>query len=260
VEPAVIATIATAGTALLSVIWTSVAARWSSRAEKEERDRLSSEVLGSSWNVLPTSADLQALEDAAPGTAARIIELAESATPAPSGPASAKPGQRVISESDTAYDKLLINDYALGLTQARRAFNVSMMFSILGGLVLVVGVALAIFRADTGGEVAGAIITSSAGVLTSGLSQLFRGQSAKALKHLEAQATELRKDVRAQTNAENAQRLLSEVADRDLRSRLQAALILQFTGAALPDLGTGSKPSADLNGSSVRSHDLTETD
>jgi hypothetical protein len=83
----------------------------------------------------------------------------------------------------------------------------------------------------------GAAITSAAGVLTSGLSQLFRGQSTKALKHLESQAVELRKDVRAQTNAATAQRLLEEITDDELRSHLQAALILEFTGAKLPDLG-----------------------
>jgi hypothetical protein len=137
---------------------------------------------------------------------------------------------------DTAYDELLINDYALGLTQARRAFNVSMLFSIFGGLVLITGVGLAIFRAETGGQVAAAAITSAAGVLTSGLSQLFRGQSTKALKHLESQATELRQDVRAQNNVGKALRLLDDVSDVELRSRLQAALILEFTGAKLPDL------------------------
>ena len=116
-----------------------------------------------------------------------------------------------------------------------------MLFSILGGLVLVLGVALAILRADTGSQIAGAAITSAAGVLTSGLSQLFRGQSTKSLKHLEAQAVELRKDVRAQSNVAAAQRLLGEVADLELRSKLQVALILEFSGAKLPEI-TGSVP------------------
>jgi hypothetical protein len=156
------------------------------------------------------------------------------------------------------YDQLLVNDYALGLTQARVAFNVSMAFSILGGLVLVLGVALAIFREATGAQVAGAAITSAAGVLTSGLSQLFRGQSTKTLKHLESQAVELRKDVRARTNAGTAQSLLGEVSDPNLRSRLQAALILEFTGAKLPDLGGVPQPElGTLNGSTLSS-EVTE--
>jgi hypothetical protein len=153
----------------------------------------------------------------------------------------------------------LINDYALGLTQARRAFDVSTMFSALGGLVLITGVTLAIFRADTGEQVAGAIITSSAGVLTAGLSQLFRDQSAKALKHMETQAAELRKDVRAQNNANNALKLLNQVTDENLRVRLQAALILQFSGATLPDLGTYPVPNGDPNGGMERSPEDSPT-
>jgi hypothetical protein len=81
---------------------------------------------------------------------------------------------------------------------------------------------------------------------------LFREQSAKALKHLESQATELRKDVRAQNNAANALRLLGEITDEGLRARLQAALILQFTGAKLPDVSTHPTPRSDLNGSNIQ--------
>jgi hypothetical protein len=153
--------------------------------------------------------------------------------------------EQAVTSRDAVYDQLLINDYALGLTQARRAFTISIIFSVLGGAVLILGISLAIFRADTGGQVAGAAITSAAGVLTSGLSQLFQAQSSKALKHLESQAVELRKDVRAQTNAATAQRLLEEIADHELRSRLQAALILEFTGAKLPDLGSSLPLQAD---------------
>jgi hypothetical protein len=135
-----------------------------------------------------------------------------------------------------------------------------MSFSVLGGAVLVLGVALAIFRADTGGQVAGAAITSAAGVLTAGLSQLFRDQSTKALKHLESQAVELRKDVRAQINAGTAQHLLEEVADDQLRSRLQAALILEFTAAKLPNFDGIQVPQAgNLNGN-IRGSEVAETE
>jgi hypothetical protein len=217
-----------------------VSSRASGRAEKEERDRLSTEVLGP---PAPRAETSLALAEQIP-----LIRRPPSPDPSPPPPDLPKDGDGASKQQpsddepeppprSSVYDQLLINDYALGLTQARRAFNVSMVFSVLGGLVLVLGVSLAIFRAATGGQVAGAAITSAAGVLTSGLSQLFRGQSAKALKHLETQATELRRDVRAQTNADAAQRLLGDVADVGLRGRLQAALILQFTGATLPDVG-----------------------
>lgn len=237
---------------------------WASRAEKKERDRLTSEVLGSaaqprivvgergvvhiharSLEGSDQDSSTQTQEDIDPDSAEDWKRVASDA---PSGTTGAV-REKQITETETTYDKLLINDYALGLTQARRAFNVSTVFSVLGGLVLIVGVSLAIFRADTGGQVAGAIITSSAGVLTSGLSQLFRGQSTKALKHLEAQAAELRQDVRTQTNTGKALRLLQEVDDEDLRARLQAALILKFSDAVLPDLGSHLKPRDDLTGS-----------
>lgn len=268
--------------ALATVWFALISARASARQEARERQRLNEEVLGQSpINVYAGDRPKgqkgkrsQNSPDGAPspGRAPQVDQApaagqdppADHTSPAhvgqgrlaPADPASpagqtspldqALRAEAPASPRDAVYDQLLINDYALGLTQARRAFNVSMAFSVLGGLVLVLGVALAIFRADTGGQVAGAAITSAAGVLTSGLSQLFRGQSTKALKHLEAQAVELRKDVRMQTNATTAQRLLEEVTDDDLRSRLQAALILEFTGAKLPDL---DKPATSQLGS-----------
>jgi TRADD-N domain-containing protein len=250
-------------------------AHFSKRAETEERQRLSREVLG---QVIQFTANtsLEALSAGEPPAGESPAGQPPAGEPPagqppageppagqppagqpPAGEPTARqppaagesPSEDHVASRDTVYDQLLINDYALGLTQARRAFNVSISFSILGGIVLVLGVALAIFRADTGGEVAGAAITSAAGVLTSGLSQLFRGQSTKALKHLEAQAVELRKDVRAQINVATAQRLLGEVSDTELRSHLQAALILEFTGAKLPDFARSSQfqPGA-LNG------------
>jgi hypothetical protein len=251
------ATLGGVGTALAA--WRSVA--WSSRAEKNERDRLIGEILApkiSAGDYVEVEGVFDRGKDVTQEAFRRFIaaavDLPEQGWAVPTAPSRTvkESPERIILESDTIYDRLLINDYALGLTQARRTFNVSTVFSILGGFVLVMGVSLAIFRADTGGQVAGAIITSSAGVLTSGLSQLFRGQSAKALKHLEAQATELRTDVRAQTNAANALRLLHEVSDKELLARLQAALILKFSGAVLPDLGGHPMPGGDPNGNSNR--------
>jgi hypothetical protein len=131
-----------------------------------------------------------------------------------------------------------------------------MTFSVLGGIVLVADVAFGVFRADTGAKITTAAITGVLGILVSGLSQLFRDQSTKAVKHLEGQAVELRKDVREQTNAAAAVRLLADVNDPELRSRLQAALILEFTGAKLPDLEKSSRPHIrSRNGHSPESED-----
>jgi hypothetical protein len=274
VNPTYLVTIITAVAALLGGVIALVAAlgvtRATARQEAAERNRLNVEVLGSA-GPLPTP---ELLAQVSPDIAGRLTRLAEKAvlledvrdaeqarlreegSPAGESPSHEGTGAR----RDDVYDQLLINDYALGLTQARVAFNVSMAFSILGGLVLVIGIALAIFRADTGGQVAGAAITSAAGVLTSGLSQLFRGQSTKALKHLESQAVELRKDVRAQSNSTTAQSLLAQVADDDLRSRLQAALILEFTGAKLPDLERSSRPRTANQNGHAPAFQATQTD
>ena len=265
----VLGTIAGIVAALASVWFAWVTARATARQESRERERLSYEVLGKGVRTQGSTVGTQASQAPAQEEAPPPDQASAQEEVSPPGQASAQeevspPGQASAQEAQTAsrdavYDQLLINDYALGLTQARRAFNVSMAFSILGGLVLILGVALAIFRGATGGQVAGAAITSAAGVLTSGLSQLFRGQSTKALKHLESQAVELRKDVRAQTNAATAQRLLEELADDELRSHLQAALILEFTGAKLPDLGRPSQLQlGNLNGG-VSSPEITMT-
>jgi hypothetical protein len=250
-----IAGLAAAVVGVVIPVWTFVvSARAAPRQEAEERQRLSREVFGvsavSAGRNYTNTITYVPLEAEAPPHA--------EAPPQGQAPAEVPPTAEILSSRDARYDQLLINDYALGLTQARRAFNASMSFSILGGMVLVLGVSLAIFRAATGGQVAGAAITSAAGVLTSGLSQLFRGQSTKALKHLETQAVELRKDVRARTNAVSAQRLLGEVSDVHLRSRLQAALILEFTGATLPDVGSSSQPRTGNLDGSVSSHEGIE--
>jgi hypothetical protein len=271
----VLGTVAGIVAAFATLWWAWVASRATARQEARERERLNYEVLGRVVHIqgstigapagqapaqeeVPPPGQAPAQKEAPPAGQAPAQEevpppgqtpAQEEVPPPGQAPAQkeaspagqASPQEAHTPSRDAVYDQLLINDYALGLTQARRAFNVSMAFSILGGLVLVLGVALAIFRAATGGQVAGAAITSAAGVLTSGLSQLFREQSTKALKHLESQAVELRKDVRAQTNAATAQRLLEEIADDELRSHLQAALILEFTGAKLPDLGRPSQ-------------------
>lgn len=206
------------------------------RAEKRERARLTVEVLGdtSEPSVAPDNNETKS------GS-----EKSQSDTPSQDVQT---PQAEFVEKTESTYDRLLINDYALGLTQARRAFNVSMFFSILGGLVLIAGVSLGIFRADTGAQVAGAIITSAAGVLTTGLSQLFRGQSTKALKHLEIQASELRKDVRAQTNLRKSLSLLEMVDDEDLHARLQAALVLKLSEAELPNIAANLKPRSGVNG------------
>jgi hypothetical protein len=126
-----------------------------------------------------------------------------------------------------------------------------MTCSILGGLVLIAGVALAIFRADTNGEVYAGVVTSVAGVLTTSIGVLFHQQANRALKHMEDQTNKLRQDMKAESDAGTALELLDKVADDGLRGRLQAALILRFSAAELPDIDASGSPihtSGHMNG------------
>jgi hypothetical protein len=263
---AVLGVVAALLAAALSYFFSS---RGTAKQESAERQRLRSEIYGSTAKITITTPsgrvsgishveDEAAVDSAAGspgpqeaqghGTGGQPPKEPPSSRPPGNGGEDDRPPGNHTSpvgkhgaERDAAYDQLLIDGYALGLTQARRAFNISMAFSVLGGLVLVLGIALAIFRADTGGQEAGAAITTASGALTAGLSQLFRGQSSKALTHFASQASELRHDVRAQENSATALRLLNEVADVELRSQLQAALIVKFTNAKLPDSKRPSK-------------------
>lgn len=138
--------------------------------------------------------------------------------------------------SQQRFAKLLVQYYAHGLVQARRSFSVSLTYSALGGLVLLTGVGLAIFRAETTGDVYASVTASVAGLLTSCISILFHRRADAALKHLEKQGEKLQQDMKAERDAGQAVRLLGEVDDPALKAHLQAALILKFSAAKLPEL------------------------
>lgn len=140
-------------------------------------------------------------------------------------------------QADTRFAKLLIEYYAYGLTQARRSFSVSLSCSVLGGLVLITGVGLAIFKADSNGEQYASVTASVAGLLTTAIGTLFHRRADLALKHMESQTQSLRQDMKVERDAGEAVRLLGEVDDPALKAHLQAALILKFSAAKLPELG-----------------------
>ncbi|MEV6742681.1 hypothetical protein AB0N14_39860 [Streptomyces sp. NPDC051104] len=131
---------------------------------------------------------------------------------------------------------MLIEYYAYGLTQARRSFSVSLSCSVLGGLVLIAGVALAIFNANTSGAQYASVVASVAGFLTAAIGSLFHRRADLALKHMESQTQSLRQDMKVERDAGEAIRLLREVTDSGLKAHLQAALILKFSAAELPAL------------------------
>lgn len=62
--------------------------------------------------------------------------------------------------------------------------------------------------------------------------------------------------MRSERGIRNAIRLVSEVAEPQLKAQLQAALVLKFTEATLPDIASGTRladgvPSQHANGSSA---------
>jgi hypothetical protein len=148
--------------------------------------------------------------------------------------------------SQQRFAKLLVQYYAHGLVQARRSFSVSLSYSALGGLVLITGVGLAIFRAETTGELYASVTASVAGLLTSGISVLFHRRADAALKHLEKQGEKLQQDMKAERDAGQAVRLLEDVDDAALKAHLQAALILKFSATQLPELDGVHKWSVPL--------------
>lgn len=132
------------------------------------------------------------------------------------------------------FTPLLVEYYAYGLTQARSSFATSQSFAAAGAAVLLFGVGLAVWKAENGGEFYLGIVTSSVGLVTTLAGQLFHRRADLALKHMANQTTALRDDRRAAESTQQAIGLLDEVADPELRARLQAGLILKLSGAELP--------------------------
>lgn len=211
------------------------------QAELRERTRLRSEVLGAqaeSESVATDSTLAPAVRFGGDSTGAQAggDHGTESTSVADDNHEIGARHRHVIASAHNArFGLLLVDYYAYGLTQARRTFVVSMTCSVLGGLVLIAGVALAIFRADTNGELYAGVVTSVAGVLTTSIGVLFHQQANRALKHMEDQTNKLRQDMKAERDAGTALDLLERVADDKLRARLQAALVLRLSGAELPD-------------------------
>lgn len=151
-------------------------------------------------------------------------------------------GDSTQEEKDTEkFTKLLIRYYGYGLTQARASFYVSLVASILGGLVLIIGVGLAIFRADTIGDQYVLIVASVAGLLTAAIGTLFHRRADAALRHMESQTTALRQDMKRERDIAQAVELLDTMAGAaPLEAQLRAALILKFTSSRLPVFTEGT--------------------
>ncbi|WP_412078103.1 TRADD-N-associated membrane domain-containing protein [Streptomyces xanthophaeus] len=141
-------------------------------------------------------------------------------------------GQLGASRDD--FTPLLVEYYAYGLTQARSSFATSQRFAGAGAAILLFGVGLAVWKAETSGDLYLGVTASSVGLVVTLVGQLFHRRADTALRHMAAQTASLRDDRRAAETTQQAIALLDEVADPVLRARLQAGLIMKLSGAELP--------------------------
>ncbi|WP_405787084.1 hypothetical protein [Streptomyces sp. NBC_01367] len=132
------------------------------------------------------------------------------------------------------FTPILVEYYAYGLTQARSSFATSQRFAGVGAAILLFGIGLAVWKAEGGGELYLGIVTSSAGLVTTLIGQLFHRRADIALRHMADQTASLRDDRRAAETTQQAIELLDAVEDPGLRARLQAGLIMKLSGAELP--------------------------
>ncbi|MGW0363308.1 TRADD-N-associated membrane domain-containing protein [Streptomyces sp. NPDC002990] len=171
---------------------------------------------------------------------AQVAEPAKSAAPAAhsSDPKYAdvggiRPTAEQLDRRDE-FTPLLVEYYAYGLTQARSSFATSQIFAGLGAAILLFGVGLAVWKAESSGDLYLGVVTCSVGLVVALVGQLFHRRADIALKHMADQTASLRDDRRAAETTQQAIRLLDEVGDPVLRARLQAGLIMKLSGAELP--------------------------
>ncbi|MFH7595377.1 hypothetical protein WDV06_09765 [Streptomyces racemochromogenes] len=136
------------------------------------------------------------------------------------------------------FTPVLVEYYAYGLAQARSSFATSQRFAGVGAAVLLFGIGLAVWKAESSGEAYIGVVTSSVGVVVTLVGQLFHRRADAALRHMAAQTASLREDRRAAESIRQAIALLEDVSDPDLRARLQAGIIMRLSGAQLPPAGS----------------------
>jgi hypothetical protein len=217
--------VAALGAGALAIVLTRFTGRAFKRDVDAERERLMTEVLGDAVDV------------------AEVAPVGGERERTPGGGV-AQPPQP---ETDRSFATLLVEYYAYGLSQARRSFILSLTASLLGGLIIMAGVAMAIVNSQTSGDLYAGILASVVGLLTGSIGTLFHRRADAALKHMEAQTRALREDMKVERDAGHAVRLLENVGDPNLKAHLQAALILKFSAAKLPSLNAVIKSTTSLS-------------
>ncbi|MFD7259738.1 hypothetical protein [Streptomyces sp. NPDC059874] len=145
-----------------------------------------------------------------------------------------RPPVAEVGDRRDEFTPLLVEYYAYGLTQARSSFATSQLFAAVGALILLFGVGLAVWKAESSGDLYLGIVTGSVGLVVTLIGQLFHRRADIALRHMAAQTASLRDDRRAAETMQQVIGLLDAVEDRELRGRIQAGLIMKLSGAELP--------------------------
>ncbi|MFJ9344263.1 hypothetical protein ACIRP0_34040 [Streptomyces sp. NPDC101733] len=143
-------------------------------------------------------------------------------------------GPAELGDRHDDFTPILVEYYAYGLTQARSSFSTSQGFAAIGAAILLFGVGLAVWKAQSAGDAYLGVVTSSVGLVVTLVGQLFHRRADIALRHMAAQTAALREDRRAAESIQQAIGLLDEVADPVMRGRLQAGLVMKLSGAELP--------------------------
>lgn len=171
----------------------------------------------------------------APDGDATLGEMKGDSAAHPSGPRAEGARESPLGR-DGLFTRVLIEYYAYGLVQAKRAASASLWLSTFGALVLLSGVVSALVRSFSGATVTSSVVVSSSGVITTGLGTLMHRQASRALKHMEEQTAGLRADMQADRDRATALELLASMPQHDsLQARIQAGIILKLTGASLPE-------------------------
>ncbi|WP_370362416.1 hypothetical protein [Catenulispora sp. MAP12-49] len=132
---------------------------------------------------------------------------------------------------DDAEQKLLVQMYSERLEQAKIWFWCSVGFGSLGAIILLAGIGLAVFHANTSGQRYIGIVTSAASVVPNLLALLFFRQSNLAQRMMENQAEQLREVTREKRNViihegrlSLAVDLLEKISDMKLQDAQRAKL------------------------------------
>ncbi|MEY9911402.1 hypothetical protein ABIA35_007654 [Catenulispora sp. MAP12-49] len=136
---------------------------------------------------------------------------------------------------DDAEQKLLIQMYSERLGQARTWFICSVFFGFIGSVILLTGISLAVFHANTSGQRYAAIVTSAAGVVPNVLALLLFRQSNLAQRMMATQVEQLREVTREkryailhQERLNFAVDLIEKIDSSDLRDAQRAGLVQEL--------------------------------